>query len=122
MVGRTRQAVDFGFDESLLRTLHGFAGVVSKFVNPVIADVISEILRGNVFEFMSFVEDYGAVIRKNSRYVFSADVQVGEKEMMVDDDNVRFQCLLAHECQKTPVVVLAFGAKTLLATSVDSRP
>src|SRR5262249_33798146 len=47
----------------------------------------AKIRSGDVFQFMGFIEYYRRIVRQHCAEVSAAQSQVGEKEMMVDDDD-----------------------------------
>ena len=75
---------------------------------------------------MSFVEDHDAAIRQDAgvRGVvrFQLDGKIGEKEMMVDNDNVAFGGAPAHFGNEAALVFGAFLADTSVGSGVEFVP
>ena len=65
-----RHNIDIGFK---------LARVVDELGEAVIADMKSEILGRDIFEVVGFIEDDGAVVRKNRGCIGLAYGQIGEK-------------------------------------------
>ena len=63
-------------------------GVADKLVDLEIRHLKTEIIGRDVFDQMGLVEDHGAVIRNDLAELVAADVEVGEKQVMVDDNDV----------------------------------
>ena len=53
-----------------------------------VADPQAEILCGNVFHLVRLVEDHGGILRDESGEFRLLQSQVGEKEVVIDDDQV----------------------------------
>src|SRR5260370_13215359 len=86
------------------------------------ADADSEILAGNVFDLVGFVEDHGGVFRNDSAEVFMFNGQVSEEEVMIDDDNVAFVRALVHCGDEAALELLALLAGAKVATCIDLVP
>ena len=63
---------------------------------------------------MSFIEDYRVAGGKQLGQALVAQHDISEKEVMIDDHNIRRQCLLARLHDKTFLVMWAFGTETIV--------
>ena len=80
-------------------------GVAGQFFKAVIGNLAAEIIAGHVFNFVGFVENYGGIFRKDAAEVVLFQGQVGEKQMVIDDDEVGFLGALVHGGDETFVEV-----------------
>ena len=85
---RSRVAVQFARAEFLLPR-HG-GDVAAQFLEPVVADGDAEILPGHVLHFVRLVEDHGVILGQDAAVVVLPSRQVGEEQVVVDDDDVAF--------------------------------
>ena len=83
------------------------AAEVEHFVS---ADGEAEVLAGDVFDFVRFVEDHGVVIGQDLPLVGAANGEIGEEEVVVDDDDVGIVGALVHQGDEAAVELGAFGA------------
>ena len=71
--------------------LAGDAGdVAAQLLEPVVADLDAEVLAGDVFDFVGFIEHHGVIFGQDAGDIFLLDGEVGKKQVMVDDDDVAF--------------------------------
>ena len=108
-----RHNIDIGFK---------LARVVEELGEAVIADMKSEILGRDIFEVVGFIEDDGAVVRKNRGCIGLAYGQIGEKQMMIHHNDIGFHGFLPHERQKATIVVFAFRAQTPVSPRIHACP
>src|SRR5215472_4518767 len=94
--------VDIGFQLSR---------VMNKLGQPVVAHVESKIIRSDVLQFVSLIEDHGAVVGQDGGNIRFPDGKVREKQVVIDDDDVGLHCLLPDQRQETSFIVLAFCAE-----------
>ncbi len=71
---------------------------------------------------MRLVEDDGSVIRQNLAELVAPDVEVGEEQVMVDDDDVSSVGTVAHACDEARLELGAFLADADVAAGVDAVP
>ena len=71
---------------------------------------------------MRLVKNNRAVIGQNLAECVAAHIQIGEKKMMIYDDDVRRIGALAHFCNKTRLEIGTFLSETSVAFGVYSAP
>ena len=72
---------------------------------------------------MGFIEDHGIVIGQQAAFeLLVAEGEVGEEEMVIDDDDVAFGGALVHEGDEAALKVGALLAAAELAARVDLGP
>ena len=100
--------------------------VTSQIVEAQIADRDSEVAAGHVFELMSFVEDHGRAIRQDAgvgRIVgHQLNRQVGEKQVMVHDDDVALHRPPVHLGNEAAFELLAARAGAGLGARIHLAP
>src|SRR5690606_24484872 len=62
--------------------------VANEFVDLEIRYLEAEVIRGDIFYKMGLIEDDGAVIGNDAAVLVAPDAKVGEKEMVVDNDDI----------------------------------
>jgi hypothetical protein len=96
----------------LQRLLH----VAREFFHSQVAHGNAEIISRNVFEFMSLIKDDGSGFRQNpgigSTVSLHLDGEIGEEEVVVDDDDVAFGCPLVHSREEAALEGGAFLPRT----------
>jgi len=109
-----------------LFALQEILGVAREFFHPRVADGNAEIISRDFFKFMGFVEDDYSAVGKNSgiRRVlgFKFYRQVGEKKMVVDNDDVALGGSAAHFRNEASFILFAFLAKTGVGAGVQFVP
>jgi hypothetical protein len=104
---------------------HGF-GVAAEVFEAQVAHRDAEVVAGDVFELVGFVEDDRAGLGNHAGVGRAAghlaDGEVGEEEVVVDDDDVRFLRFAAHFGDEAALVVGAGLAEAGFAAGVDARP
>ncbi len=72
----------------------------------MIAEANTEVVGGDLFELMGFVEDDGGGLGQNAGVGciggLLLDAEIGEEEVVVDDDNVRLERFAAHGGDEAP--------------------
>src|ERR1051325_732786 len=71
---------------------------------------------------MRFVEYDRGVVRQHRAIIAVAQTQVGEEEMVIDDDDVGFLRATAHARDEAGIVVRTLLSETRLRTRVDVSP
>ena len=100
----------------------GLIRVPGQLFETVIGNLAPEVIAGHVFDFMGFVEDHGGVFREDAAEIVVLEGQVGEKQMMIDDDEIGFLGALVHGGDKTLVEVIAFLAGADVSAGVEAGP
>ena len=85
-------------------------------------ELLAEEERCRIGKLMRFVEDERIARGEQLREPFVPQHHVGEEQMMVDDDDVRFQCRLARLQHKAVGVERALGAEAVVACRRDEGP
>src|SRR4051794_13339638 len=101
---------------------NGPIDVTRQIVEPIVADRNAEVLRGDVFELVRFVDD-GVVARRN--HLAEAALshrRVRAQQMMVDDDEVGFSGALPHARDEAVIEARALAPQAVLAGGRDLRP
>ena len=105
-----------------VRLLQRLVGVAHQLFQTVIADHDAEVLRRDIFQLVGLIEDNHGIVRQHRPEVPLPQSKVGEEEMVVDDDDVRFKGALANERDKTVVPVGAFLSGARLPPGVEVPP
>ncbi len=104
---------------------HGL-DVAGEFVESVQTERDAEVVAGDLFELVGLVEDDGGGGGQDAGigYVarFEADGEVGEEEVVVDDDDLGLEGLAAHLGDEAALEVRAGLAEASLAARVELRP
>ena len=89
--------------------------IARQFVHAQVADRNSKVVAGDFFQFVRFIENDRSAIWKNTgvrRAVgFELDGEVGEEQVMVDDDNVAFRRAPPHFRDEAALPLFAFLAE-----------
>ena len=96
--------------------------VARQFFEAVVADLNAEMFPGDVLDFMSFVENDRLVVGDDRGVVVFPEREVGEKEVVVDDDDVGFGGPLVHQSDEAAVELFALLAGAELAAGVETVP
>ena len=100
--------------------------VAAQFLKARIADGNSKVASRNVFQFVRFVENHGADFRQDSGIgrIFGQllDGEVGEKQMMVDDDDVALHRPSMHLGDEAFVPGAALLSQAGVGTGVELVP
>src|SRR5262249_12665057 len=97
-------------------------GIMDEFGEAEVADMGTKVIGRDVLKFVSLIKNHRAVVGQNRGDVRFSDRKVGEEQMMIHYDNVRFHCLLPPQRTHASVVSLATAAETPLTPRVHSRP
>jgi len=101
-------------------------GVAGEVFAAEVGERPTEVLRGDLFELVGFVEDDGRGFRENagvgSVACSEADRSVGEKEMVIDDDQVGLKGAAAHLGDEAAAVIGACGAEAGVGAGVELVP
>jgi hypothetical protein len=88
--------------------------ITSKFVEAIVAHRDAEVLGGDIFELVCLV-DHRVMAGGNDFAVGALPYRrVSAEEMMIDDDQIRFGCALAHARDETVVIAGTFAADAVL--------
>jgi len=94
--------------------------IVNEFGKPIVADVKSKILGGDIFQVVGFIENDGAVVRQYGGDIGFANREIRKKEMVIHHNNIGLHRLLPDEREKASLVILAFRAKTSIPARVHA--
>lgn len=100
----------------------GLLGVAGKLFEAVVGDGAAEVVAGGVFDFMGFVEDNGLIVGEDGGEIVLADGEIGEEEMVIDDDDVCFVGALVHFGEEAGIELGAFLAGAGIAAGVEAGP
>ena len=100
----------------------GGLGVARQLLDAVVRDLDAEVLRRHVFHFVRLVEDQGGVIGQQPGILRLPQGEVGEKEMVIDDEDVGLRRALAHQGDVAAVELLALLAGASLTARINPRP
>ena len=77
----------------------------------------------DVFDFVGFVEHHGVVFGEDAAFVgLVAEREIGEEQVMVDDDDVAFLCALVHQGQEAALEVGALLPRAHVAAGIELGP
>ena len=100
--------------------------VAAQLFESPVADGNAEIAAGNVFQFVAFVEDHRADLGQNAgigRVLgLLLDGEIGEEQMMIDDDDVALHRLAPHFGDEAFVPGAAFLAEAGVGARVELVP
>jgi hypothetical protein len=101
-------------------------GVAGQLFKTEIADGEAEVLRGDFFELVRLVEDHGGSLGQDAGIGRAPglllDGEVGEEEVVVDDDEVGLEGLAAHLGDEAAAVIGAGLAEAGIAAGVELVP
>ena len=121
---RLRGSDDAGV-QRLLGAEHGFE-VTGEFFEADIAEADAEVARGDVFELVRFVEDDDAGFGEDSGIRrglgLQLDGEIGEEEMVIDDDDIALGGAAAHLGDEAAIVVGAALAEAGVAARIEFGP
>ena len=69
---------------------------------------LPKIIAGDVLDFVRLVEHHRAVFGKHAAEIVLLEREVGEKKMVIHDDQVGFGGALVHGREETPVELRTF--------------
>ena len=64
--------------------------IAGQIVELIAGNGHAEILPGDVLDFVRFIEDHGGVVGNDAAALVAFHRQIGEKQVMIDDDDVAF--------------------------------
>ena len=100
--------------------------VARQFVHPQVANRNSKVVAGDFFQFVRFVENNGAALGKDAgvgrALGFEFDGEVGEEEVMIDDDDVALSRAPPHLGDEAMLPFLAFLPETGIGAGVELVP
>ena len=101
-------------------------GIARQLFKADVADRESEVVRRNLFQFMRLVEDDRGSLGKDAGVGRAGgllfDGEVGEEQVVVDDDDVRLESLAAHLGDEAAVVIRAGAAQTGFGAGIEFLP
>src|SRR5690606_1625707 len=96
--------------------------VADEFVDLEIRDLKTEVIRGDIFYQMGLIEDHGAVIGNDAAVLVAADAKVGEKEMVVNDDDISGVGTCPHTGDEAGLEIGTLLPDADIAAGVDAMP
>ena len=73
------------------------ADIAPQILEAIVADGDAEILPGDVLDLVRFVEHHGVILRQDAACeLFVLQRQVGEEQVVIDDDDVALRRPLVH--------------------------
>ena len=91
-----------------LRDARGHLGVARQLVETIIGNLPAEIIAGDILDFVRLVENYRAVFGKHAAEIILLEREIGEKKMVIHDDQVGLGGALVHRREETLVELRAF--------------
>ena len=107
---------------ALVRQAHHLIGVARQFLEAEIGDLLAKVIAGDIFHFVGFVEDHGGILGKDAAEIVVLQGEIGEEEVVIDDDEIGVLGALLHGGEKTLIKLGAFLAGAGVAAGVDARP
>ena len=98
--------------------LHAADGrdVAAQLLEAVVADRDAEVLAGDVLDLVRFVEHHGVIFGQDAALVLLvAQREVGEEQVVIDDDDVAFERALVHQGDEAALELRALLAGAELA-------
>ena len=99
-----------------------FSASRAKLLEAVARKLAAEIIAGDVLDFVRLVENHRGIFRQDRAEIVLAEGEVGEKKMMIDDDQVRFLRALVHRGDEAALKFGALLAGAEVAARVDAIP
>jgi hypothetical protein len=100
--------------------------IAGELVEALRAEADAEVVGGDVFELVGLVEDDAGSVGEDAGVGgvggLLLDVEVGEEEVVVDDDDVRLEGFAAHGGDETALPIRAGLAETSFGAGVDFAP
>jgi hypothetical protein len=82
----------------------------------------AEVLTRDIFDLVRFIEDHRIVFGQNGAEFFVLQREVGEEEMVIDDDDVAFRSAAVHAGEEAVFEEAAFAAGAEIAACIDLGP
>src|ERR1035437_2650128 len=99
------------------------AEIAAQVLDAVIADPDAEILAHHVFDFVGFVEHHGMIRGQDAALVvLILQGEIGEEQVVVDDDDVAFERALVQQGDEAAVVVGSFLAAAQFGAGIPLGP
>ena len=100
---------------------HAFR-VAREFFEAVARKLTAEIIARHVFDFVRFIENDRGIFGQDRAEIVLADGEIGEKEMMIHDDQVGFVRPLVHRRDEATLKFRALLPGAQVAARVDAVP
>ncbi len=105
-----------------LQHAQGVLRVARQLIEAVARDLPPEVIARHVLDFVRLVEHHRRVFRQNRPKIILPDREVGEKQMMVHDNQVRVLRPLVHRGDEAALERIALLAGAQIAPRVDPAP
>ena len=97
--------------------------IAPQILEPVAADGDAEILAGDILQLVRLVEHDRVILGQNAAgQLLILQRQIGEEEMVIDDDDVALGRALVHQRDEAALELLALLAGAQIAARVDLGP
>ena len=100
--------------------------IARQIFHPQIAHGNSEIISRHIFQFVRFIEDHRRRFRQNARvgraFSLQFDGEIGEEQMMVDDNDVALHTSPAHFSNEAALPLAAFLSDAGVGARVQLVP
>ena len=100
----------------------GEVDVSHKVINLVIRNLRAEIFRSDIFNEVSFVQDHCRVIRQHAPIRTVAQCEVGEKQVMVHDDDISLGGAITHARDEARIKVRTLLSRASFGAGIDMSP
>jgi hypothetical protein len=97
-------------------------GIARELLEAVAGDLAAEIIAGHRFDFVGFVENDGGVIGEDRAEIVLADGEIGEEEMVIDDDEIGFMSALMHSGDEAAAEFGAILSGAGVAAGIETLP
>ena len=96
--------------------------IARELLEAVARKLPAEVIARHVLDLVRFVEHDGGIFGQDRAEIVLADGEIGEKEMVVDDDQVRFMSPLVHRGDEAALEFRALLPGAEVAARVDAIP
>ena len=120
IVQRVQSTVQFARSELL--GARDLRDIPRQLLELIIADADAEVPSGDILYFVRFIEDHGRVLWDDASELLVLHRQVGEEQMVVDDDDVALVRPLVHLRNEAAFELLALLAGAELASGIHFVP
>ncbi len=100
----------------------GLVGIAGQFFETEIGDLLAEVIAGDIFHFVGFVENDGGIFRENAAKVVLPEGEVGEEKMVIDDDEIGVFGASLHGGEEALFEFRTLFPGAGITTGVDARP
>ncbi len=97
-------------------------GIPRQLLHAVARDLEAEVLCGHVLDVVGLIEDQRGVIGQDTCELHLLQSQIGEKQVVIHDDDVRLGRPLVHPRNETPFELRAFLPRAQLPAGVNPGP